>query len=178
MALVAFSGQIVTGGTVLLGLVAVILRSAAVEPIPAHGVRLDFVAIMAAGGVIAVGSIQGVALLTGGVPAFIRFVFAIVPVQPPGTDRRPAALGIEVALIAIRRQIMAGGAVLLGLVAVKLSIVFVKPRPACHVFLDFVAVMAAGRVVAVGTVQGVTLLAGGVPISIRFMFNIVPVQPH
>ena len=90
--------------------------------------------------------------MTGGVLTFIIFVFGIVPVQPPGTDRRPAALGVEMALVAFGCQIMAGGTILLGLVAVKLSIVFIQPRLAHHMGLDFVAVMAVGGISAVGPI--------------------------
>ena len=152
MALVAFSGQIVTGGTVLLGLVAVELRSAAVEPIPAHRVRLNSMTVMAAGGIIAVGTVHGMTLLTGGVLTFINFVFGIVPVQPTGTNRRLAALGIEVALVAISSKIVTGGAILLGLVAVELGTALGQPRLTHHVGFYFVAVMAAGGVIAVGPI--------------------------
>ncbi len=152
VALVAISSKIVTGGAILLGLVAVELGTALGQPRLTHHVGFYFVAVMAAGGVIAVGTVHGMTLLTSGVLAFINFVFGIVPVQPSGTNRRLAALGVEVALATFRRQIMAGGAILLGLVAVKLSIVFIQPRLAHHVVLDFVAVMAAGGVIAVGPI--------------------------
>ena len=91
-------------------------------------------------------------LLTGGVLIFIIFVLGIVPVLPTGTNRRLAALGVEMALVAFGCQIMAGGTILLGLVAVKLSIVFIQPRLAHHMGLDFVAIMAAGWISAVGPI--------------------------
>ena len=125
---------------------------------------------------ISIGLGQGVALDADLLVLLLVIVVVYPAVRPARTEGGFAPGRSEMALVAFSGQIVTGRTILLGLVAVKLSPVFVKPIPANHVGFDFMAVMAAGRPGAIGA----ALVMAGVahiPVFFKVIVAVLPVDP-
>jgi hypothetical protein len=87
---------------------------------------------MATGRSVAVGPVQGVALIAGVDPILVIPVSVVVPVQPPRPGGRLASCGAEMALAAVPFNVVAVSTLVLGHGSVKLGTFAVQPRAAQH----------------------------------------------
>ena len=158
-------------GAIFLGLVSVVIRKGTVQPWLAESVGFTRpVTVVTDSGPVSIRPVQGVALVAGAGLVLVLFVVLVVSVLPTGPDGRLAARSTKMARIAVIGRTVTVGALILGLVTVKLRALVVQPRLTQYVvFPGAVTIVTDTGSGSKGTTDVVTAVAHGLIVLVFFM---------